>query len=103
MKISRTCFEIGKAFSEANQSFYILAFNAIGMASEIIDKTLQAHVMNDDARRVVSAFALPFVLWQEILENFSKHFGIDGHFLLQGFCFVNCEVKAVKDVKNSGA
>ena len=68
-----------------------------------MQQRLLAHVVDDDARGVVSAAGVPDVFGQEVLENLTEHFGVNGNFLFQRLGLVDGEVVAVENVEDAGA
>ena len=68
-----------------------------------MEQRLLAHIMDDDARRVISAAGVPDVFGQEILENFAEHFRVNGDFFFQRLGFVDREIVAVEHVENARA
>src|SRR5437016_5426123 len=59
--------------------------------------------MDDDSRRIVGAALTSLVFRQQILEDFSKHFRVNGDLPFKWFRFVYRKVVSVKNVKNTGS
>ena len=68
-----------------------------------MQQRLLAHVVDDDAGRVVSAAGVPDVFWQQVLEHLAEHFRVNGDFLFQRLGFVDGEIVAVKHVEDARA
>ena len=64
---------------------------------QVINQTLLAHVVNDFPGGVESALALVLGDLEHVLEDLAEHLGIDGHFFLERFIFLDGEVIAVKN------
>jgi hypothetical protein len=86
----------GVLLSEMNEGLNVRATDKVSIAVqcriEIVDQTFLAHIVHDFTRSVVGPKTLAPVFLDQILEDLSEHFGVDGHFLLQRLSLIDGEV-----------